>query len=70
MADNLRKVVILSRDMWGDISEWRWANKINTEADSLRNLIMAGLHFYKLMEDPEFQAAEAAALNRLNNNQN
>ena len=68
MSDNVRKVVILSQDQWSEIAQWRWDNRINTESDSMRNLIAAGLHYYKLMADLDFQAAESAALNRLNNN--
>lgn len=68
MSDNVRKVVILSQEQWAEIAQWRWDNRINTESDSMRNLIAAGLHYYKLMTDETFQAAEAAALNRLNNN--
>ena len=68
MSDNVRKVVILSTEQWAEIAQWRWDNRINTESDSMRNLIAAGLHYYKLMQDMDFQAAEAAALNRLNNN--
>ena len=70
MSDNVRKVVILSQEQWAEITQWRWDNRINTESDSMRNLIAAGLHYYKLMGDQDFQAAEAAALNRLNNNSN
>lgn len=68
MTDNVRKVVILSPEQWAEIAQWRWDNRINTESDSMRNLLQAGLHYYKLMQDIDFQAAEAAALNRLNNN--
>ena len=70
MTENVRKVVILSSDQWAEIAQWRWDNRINTESDSIRNLLAAGLHYYKLMQDIDFQAAEAAALNRLNNNVN
>ena len=70
MSENVRKVVILSTEQWAEIAQWRWDNRINTESDSMRNLIAAGLHYYKLMTDLDFQAAEAAALNRLNNNSN
>jgi TRAP-type C4-dicarboxylate transport system substrate-binding protein len=70
MSDNVRKVVILSQDQWAEIAQWRWDNRINTESDSMRNLIAAGIHYYKLMADPEFQQAEAAALNRLNGDAN
>ena len=70
MSENVRKVVILSTEQWAEIAQWRWDNRINTESDSMRNLIAAGLHYYKLMADLDLQAAEAAALNRLNNNAN
>ena len=70
MSDNVRKVVILSTEQWAEIAQWRWDNRINTESDSIRNLLAAGLHYYKLMQDIDFQSAEAAAVNRLNNNAN
>ena len=66
MSENVRKVVILSTDQWAQIAQWRWDNRINTESDSMRNLLQAGLHYYKLMGDEGFQQAEAAALERLN----
>jgi hypothetical protein len=70
MTDNIRKITMFSPDMWGDVVEWRFKHRLNTEADSVRNLVAAGLHYYKLMEDAEFRKAEAAATNRLNGDAN
>jgi hypothetical protein len=51
--------------MWGDVVEWRFKHRLNTEADSVRNLVAAGLHYYKLMEDAQFVQAEGEAAERL-----
>ena len=67
MSDNVRKVVILSTDQWAEIAQWRWDNRINTESDSIRNLLAAGLHYYRLMQDDAFQQVEAQAAERMNN---
>ena len=67
MSDNVRKVVILSTDQWAEIAQWRWDNRINTESDSIRNLLAAGLHYYRLMQDDTFQQVEAQAAERMNN---
>ena len=66
MSDNVRKVVILSQEQWAEIAQWRWDNRINTESDSMRNLIAAGLHYYKLMGDAAFAEAERQAIERIN----
>lgn len=66
MSDNVRKVVILSQEQWAEIAQWRWDNRINTESDSMRNLIAAGLHYYKLMNDAAFADAERQAIERIN----
>ena len=67
MTDNIRKITMFSSDMWGDVVEWRFKHRLNTEADSVRNLVAAGLHYYKLMEDPQFVQAEGEAAERLAN---
>jgi len=65
MTDNIRKITMFSPDMWGDVVEWRFKHRLNTEADSVRNLVAAGLHYYKLMEDAQFMQAEGEAAERL-----
>ena len=54
MSDSIRKITMFPTDLWAQISDWRWKHKLNTEADSIRNLIAAGLHYYDLLEDPAF----------------
>ena len=63
MSENVRKVVILSTDQWAEIAQWRWDNRINTESDSIRNLLAAGLHYYRLMQD-DARLREAEELHR------
>lgn len=66
MSDSVKKVVIFPIDQWSEIAQWRWDNRINTESDSMRNLIQAGLHYYRLMQDPAFAAVESQTVERLN----
>ena len=67
MSDTVRKITHFPVDLWAEVSDWRWQHKLNTEADSVRNLVAAGLHYYKLMQDQGFQQAESAAAERLQN---
>jgi hypothetical protein len=67
MSDSIRKITMFPTDLWAQISDWRWKHKLNTEADSIRNLIAAGLHYYDLLEDPAFRQAERDATERLQN---
>jgi hypothetical protein len=67
MSLEIRKTLSFSEEMWADVSDWRWRTRINTESDSIRNLLAAGLHYYKLMEDPQFVQAEGQAAERMAN---
>lgn len=65
MSETIRKITMFPADLWAQISDWRWKHKLNTEADSVRNLIAAGLHYYELLQDPIFAQAEREATERL-----
>jgi hypothetical protein len=65
MTLDIRKTLTFSADMWAEINDFRWSSRINTESDVLRNLLMAGLHYYKLMQDPAFAQAESQAAERM-----
>ena len=67
MSDGIRKITLFSAEQWREVVEFRFAQRYNCEADAVRNLVAAGLHYYRLMEDPEFAQAEAAAVERLAN---
>ena len=65
MGIMIRKNLILDDVVWGEVVEWRFSQRINTESDALRNLIGAGLHYYRLTQDDGFVAAEQDAIQRL-----
>ena len=70
MSDTVRKITHFPVDLWAEVSDWRWQHKLNTEADSVRNLVAAGLHYYKLMQDEGFRQAEGSAAERVQNGKN
>lgn len=65
MAVTVRKNIIIDDNLWGDVVEWRFTQRINTESDALRNLIAAGLHYYRLTQDEGFASSEQDAMQRL-----
>ena len=65
MPTTIRKITHFPIDLWAEAQDFRWSRKLGTEADTVRNLVAAGLHYYELMKDEGFQKAEAAALERL-----
>ena len=67
MSDGIRKITLFSAEQWGEVVEFRFKQRFNCEADGVRNLVAAGLHYYKLMEDLEFVQAEIQAAERLAN---
>ena len=64
MSNIVRKITHFPTELWAEVSDGRWEHKLNTEADAVRNLIAAGLHYYKLMQDEGFRQAESAAAER------
>ena len=68
MADDLvRKSIYFSEDLWEAFEDFRFDNRIKSEAEGLRILLQAGIYLCKLREDPLFVQAEEAAVERLNN---
>jgi len=65
MSVTVRKNIIIDDTLWADVVEWRFTQRINTESDALRNLIAAGLHYYRLTQDEGFALAEQDAMQRL-----
>ena len=70
MSDGIRKITLFSAEQWGEVVEFRFKQRFNCEADGVRNLVAAGLHYYRLMEDSIFAEAEGQAVERLANNNN
>ena len=70
MSDGIRKITLFSAEQWGEVVEFRFKQRFNCEADGVRNLVAAGLHYYKLMEDSILVEAEIQAVERLANNNN
>ena len=68
MADDLvRKSIYFSEDLWTEIEDFRFDNRVKSEAENIRLLVSAGIYLYKLRSDPMFVQAEEAAVERLNN---
>ena len=65
MSESIRKITLFDADQWGEVVEFRFKNRFNTEADGVRNLVAAGLHYFKLMEDAQFAQHEGEARERL-----
>jgi len=65
MSEGIRKITLFSAEQWGEVVEFRFKQRFNCEADGVRNLVAAGLHYYKLMEDQVFAQAEGEARERL-----
>ena len=68
MAEQIiRKSLYFSEDLWESFEDFRFDNRIKSEAEGLRILLQAGIYLCKLREDPLFVQAEQAAVERLNN---
>mgnify|MGYP006284528105 FL=1 len=68
MAEQIvRKSLYFSEDLWESFEDFRFDNRIKSEAEGLRILLQAGIYLCKLREDPVFVQAEEAAVERLNN---
>lgn len=42
-SDKVRKLVTLSDELWAEIEDFRFANRVKTESDALRELLRRGL---------------------------
>ena len=68
MAEQIiRKSLYFSEDLWESFEDFRFDNRIKSEAEALRILLQAGIYLCKLREDPQFVQAENAAVERINN---
>ena len=68
MAEQIvRKSLYFSEELWESFEDFRFNNRIKSEAEGLRILLQAGIYLCKLREDPLFVQAEEAAVERLNN---
>ena len=67
MAEQIvRKSLYFSEDLWESFEDFRFDNRIKSEAEGLRILLQAGIYLCKLREDPQFVRDEQAAVERLN----
>ena len=62
-----RKTIIFPDELWELINDWRFENRINTEAVAVRTLVQMGLHYDKLRQHPDFAQQEANFIEELNN---
>lgn len=62
-----RKTIIFPDDLWELINDYRFDNRLGTEADAVRTLVQMGLHYNKLTKHPEFAQHEANIIEELNN---
>ena len=68
MAEQIvRKSLYFSEDLWESFEDFRFDNRIKSEAEGLRILLQAGIYLCKLREDPIFVQHEQEAVERLNN---
>ena len=67
MSDGVKKITYYPMSLWEQVVDYRWSQKFGTEADAVRNLVAAGLHYFNLMQDEGFQQAESQASERMNN---
>ena len=62
----VRKSILFPEILWEEISEWRFDQRIGTEADAIRQLAQMGLHYHKLSQHPDWQRTEANVIEDLN----
>lgn len=65
--DSVRKTLYFSENLWNQIEDIRFDQRIKTEADVIRMLVEAGIYLLQLKSDPMFDQYEQAAMERLNN---
>jgi hypothetical protein len=62
----IRKSVLFPEDLWGLIQDWRFDQRIGTEAEAVRTLVQMGMHYDKLRKHPDFDRHEATMIDELN----
>ena len=66
MEQGTRKTIIFPDDLWEIINDWRFDNRLGTEAEAVRTLIQMGIHYDKLKKHPDFAQHEANIIDALN----
>lgn len=63
----LRKTILFTEPLWEQVLDWRFEQRLNTEAEAVRTLIQMGMHYDKLRKHPGFAQHEANIIEELNN---
>lgn len=61
-----RKSMLFPQSVWEPIEDFRFDQRIKSDTEALRILIQAGLHYFKLKQDAQFEQAEQATIERIN----
>jgi hypothetical protein len=67
MDNGVRKSIVFPHEMYQEMDDFRFSERISIEVDAIRTLVQMGLHYYKLKQDPVFAQQELDAIDRLNN---
>jgi len=67
MDNGVRKSIVFPHEMYQEMDDFRFSERISIEVDAIRTLVQMGLHYYKLKQDPLFAQQEMDAIDRLNN---
>ena len=62
-----RKSVIFPADLYQEIEDFRFDQRIKAEVEAIRVLVQMGLHYNKLKKHPAFDEHEANIIDELNN---
>ena len=62
-----RKSVIFPADLYQEIEDFRFDQRIKAEVEAIRVLVQMGLHYDKLRKHPGFSQHEANIIDELNN---
>lgn len=66
MDNGVRKSIVFPREMFQEMEDFRFNERISIEVDAIRALVQMGLHYNKLRQDPMFAQQEADIIDRLN----
>ena len=61
-----RKSVIFPADLYQEIEDFRFDQRIKAEVEAIRVLVQMGLHYDKLRKHPAFAETEADIIDELN----
>lgn len=62
-----RKSIVFPIEMYQEMEDFRFNERIRIEVDAIRTLVQMGLHYYKLKQHPAFAEHEANIIDELNN---